>query len=314
MPASPPEKCRLAYTTPLGRLYVGKAEAALASTAVRRAKGRVQLVFTSPPFPLSREKAYGNLRGNPYTDWLAGFARPLAELLTPNGSIVLEVGNGWEPGRPTQSTAGLKALLAFQEAAGLHLCQEFICYNPARLPTPIEWVGIRRVRVKDAFTRVWWLSPNPDPKADNRRVLTEYSDSMRRLLRRGTYQGGRRPSEHKISKTAFLTNHGGAIPSNVLVPPSEDDLTAVLPIPNTRSKDPYPKQCKARGLAVHPCRMPPALVRFFVEFLTDPGDLVLDPFAGSNTTGRVAEDLGREWLAIEASGDYAEASEVRFAA
>ena len=315
MPA-PPEKCRLAYTTPLGRLYVGKAEAALASPAVRRARGRVQLVFTSPPFPLSREKAYGNLRGSQYGDWLAAFAQPLAELLTPNGSIVLEVGNGWEPGKPTQSTAGLKALLAFQEAAGLHLCQEFICYNPARLPTPIEWVGIRRVRVKDAFTRVWWLSPNPDPKADNRRVLTEYSDSMRRLLRRGTYQGGRRPSEHKISKTAFLTDHGGAIPSNVLIPPADEvnDLTAVLPIPNTRSKDPFPKQCKARGLPVHPCRMPPALVRFFVEFLTDPGDLVLDPFAGSNTTGRVAEDLGREWLAVEASDDYAAASAVRFAA
>jgi DNA modification methylase len=58
--------------------------------------------------------------------------------------------------------------------------------------------------------------------------------------------------------------------------------------------------------------MPEALVRFFVEFLTDPGDLVLDPFAGSNTTGAVAERLGRKWVGIEADPGYAEASRVRF--
>ena len=113
--------------------------------------------FTSPPFPLLRKKKYGNLCGDEYARWLASFAIPLTKLLTPDGSIVLELGNGWNPGTPTVSTAGIKALLAFQEAAGLHLCQEFVCFNPARLPTPAEWVTIKRTRVKDAFTRVWWL-------------------------------------------------------------------------------------------------------------------------------------------------------------
>src|SRR5256885_14020805 len=101
---------------------------------------------------------------------------------------------GGTPGPRMMSPASLKALLAFQEAANLHLCQEFICFNPARLPTPAEWVTVRRVRVKDAFTRVWWMSPTANPKADNRQVLTEYSDSMLKLLRRGTYNGGSRPS------------------------------------------------------------------------------------------------------------------------
>lgn len=314
MASRPAPKCRLAYTSPLGRLYVGRAEDVLTSTALLRSRGRVQLVFTSPPFPLCREKAYGNLRGTAFADWLAGFARPLAEYLTPDGSIVLEIGNGWEPGQPVQSTAGLRALLAFQEAAGLHLCQEFICYNPARLPTPAEWVTVRRVRVKDAFTRVWWLSPTPHPKADNRRVLTDYSASMRKLLEKGTYTGGRRPSEHHIGERSFLTDNGGAIPPNVLIPPADDDGLAVLPIANTRSNDPFAARCKAQGLPVHPARMPPALVKFFIEFLTDPGDLVFDPFAGSNTTGVVAEELGREWLAVEANPEYAAASEVRFTA
>jgi len=305
----------IAYRTPRGRLLVGKAEEVLASAALDPWRGRVQLVFTSPPFPLLRKKKYGNLSGDAFAQWLAGFAQPLAGLLAPRGSIVIELGNGWNPGMPTVSTVGIKALLAFQEAANLHLCQEFICYNPARLPTPAEWVAVRRTRVKDAFTRVWWLSPNPDPKADNRRVLTEYSESMRKLLRRGTYTGGKRPSEHSIGASSFLTDNGGAIPPNVLVPPdAECEAQAVLPIANTASKSGYHEMCRQRNVPRHPASMPELLVEFFVRFLTDPSDVVFDPFSGSNTTGAVAERLGRDWVGIEADANYAEASKVRFAA
>ena len=313
---APRSRARTAYRTRLGRLFVGPAEDVLPSPALDPWRGRVQLVFTSPPFPLRRKKEYGNRTGDDYADWLAGFARHLTSLLTPDGSIVLEVGNGWNPGTPTVSTAGIRALLAFQEAGGLHLCQEFVCFNPARLPTPAEWVTIRRSRVKDAFTRVWWLAPSPHPKADNRRVLTEYSPSMRRLLKRGTFNSGRRPSQHQISDRSFLSDNGGAIPPNVLVPGEDEtappDPFTVLPIPNTASRDPYHRACRERGVPRHPAVMPEALVRFFVEFLTDAGDVVLDPFAGSNTTGAVAERLGREWVGIEADPGYAEASRVRF--
>ncbi len=306
----------VAYDTPHGKLFIGKAEDVLAGSTLDPYRGRVQLVFTSPPFPLLRKKKYGNLSGDAYASWLAGLAEPLSKLLAPRGSIVIELGNGWNPGSPTVSTVGIKSLLAFQEAANLHLCQEFICYNPARLPTPAEWVAVRRTRVKDAFTRVWWLSPNPDPKADNRRVLTAYSDAMRKLLKKGTYTGGKRPSEHAIGTGSFLTDNGGAIPPNVLVPPASDEYEpqAVLPIANTASMNGYHQLCRERGLARHPALMPELLVEFFVKFLTDEKDLVLDPFAGSNTTGSVAERLGREWVGIEADEIYAENSKIRFAA
>jgi hypothetical protein len=307
----------LAYRTAAGSLFVGRTEDVLHSPALDPWRGRVQLVFTSPPFPLVRKKKYGNLAGDEFARWLAGFATGFTEFLTPDGSIVLELGNGWNPGTPTVSTAGIKALLAFQEAAGLHLCQEFICFNPARLPTPAEWVTVRRTRVKDAFTRVWWLSPTPTPKADNRRVLTEYSESMRKLLKRGTYSGGRRPSEHHVGHQSFLTDNGGAIPANVLVPPGSDRFVepqAVLPIANTASRGAYHDACRAAGLERHPAAMPELLVEFFVKFLTDPGEVVFDPFAGSNTTGSVAERLGRSWLGVEANPDYARASRVRFPA
>lgn len=304
----------LAYQTPQGRMFQGLTEDVLRHAKFAPWKGKVQLLFTSPPFPLQREKKYGNLTGESYSDWLAAYAESFAECLTPDGSIVVEVGNGWNPGTPTMSTTSLKALLAFQEAAGLHLCQEFICFNPARLPTPAEWVTVRRVRVKDAFTRVWWMSPTPYPKADNRQVLTEYSDSMRKLLRRGTYNGGRRPSQHHVGDRSFLVNNGGAIPPNVLIPPDSNDVPLeVLSIPNTSSRGQYRQLCKDQGLTLHPAVMPELLVEFFVKFLTDVNDVVLDPFAGSNTTGAVAERLDRRWLAIEANPAYVESSRMRFA-
>jgi len=295
-------------------MFAGRAEEALTQRALRPWRGKVQLLFTSPPFPLQREKKYGNLQGEAFAGWLAGFAKLFADFIAPNGSIVIELGNGWNPGLPTMSTASLKAFLAFQEAAGLHLCQEFICYNPARLPTPAEWVTVRRIRVKDSFTRVWWLSSTPFPKADNRRVLTDYSDSMRKLLQRGSYNGGKRPSEHHISTKAFLTNNGGAIVPNVLVPPQDDlfEPLNVLPIANTSSRDHYRRMCRDLNVKGHPAVMPDALVAFFIQFLTDPGDVVLDPFGGSNTTGAMAEKLGRRWLAIEANPEYARLSRIRF--
>ncbi len=304
------------YSTKLGRMYAGPSEDILANPALTRFKGKVQLVFTSPPFPLKRRKRYGNLQGEQYVSWLANFAPMLRQYLAPNGSIVIELGNAWEPGSPTMSTFPMKALLSFLESANLYLCQEFICFNPARLPSPAQWVTVERERVKDAFTRVWWMSPWRRPKASNREVLVPYSRSMRDLLRRGTYNSGFRPSEHHIGTSSFLTDNGGAIPSNVLITPFSDDmlpdLLELIPVSNTRARDPYLEFCKQHGLRPHPARMPEKLVEFFVRFLTEENDIVMDPFAGSNVTGFVAEGLRRRWISIELALEYVKASRSRF--
>jgi len=302
------------YSTDLGSMYCGFCEDALASDRWSQYRGKVQLILTSPPFPLNRKKRYGNLTGQRYLRWLKGLAPIFSDYLTEDGSIAIEIGNAWEKGRPTMSTLPIEALLAFKEAAHLYLCQEFICYNPARLPTPAQWVTVERIRVKDAFTRVWWMSRTDRPKADNRRVLTKYSESMRDLLKRGTYNSGERPSEHNIGKSSFLKDNGGSIPPDLLVPTPqliEDELTEVLPVSNTRTNDPYQIYCRQQSIAPHPARMPEPIAEFFIRFLTDEGDLVMDPFAGSNTTGAVAERLKRKWLSVEADMDYASASEVR---
>lgn len=278
----------------------GKSEEVLRNGSLSRFEGKINLIFTSPPFPLNRKKRYGNETGESYIGWLCAFGPLFKKMLAPDGSIVIEMGNSWESGAPVMSTLALRALLDFQTSNDLYLCQEFIWHNPAKLPSPAQWVNVERIRVKDSFTKLWWLSPNERPRADNQRVLQAYSKSMQDLLRKGSYNAGKRPSEHNIGPTSFLRNNGGAIPSNVLT------------CANTVAADNYQVYCKDHKLQPHPARMPSALAKFFIEFLTLPGDIVLDPFGGSNTTGSAAEDLQRFWLSIEASEEYIMGSRGRF--
>lgn len=291
---------RAAYVTSLGQSLLGRAEEVLDPRTHADLDNSVDLILTSPPFPLNRKKRYGNEQGESYVRWLAGFAPLFKRVLKPTGSIVLELGNAWEPGRPVMSTLALKALLAFLERGELTLCQQFVWHNPARLPSPAQWVNVERIRVKDAFTHLWWMAQTDRPHADNRQVLTEYSDSMRRLLKRRKYNTGKRPSEHHIGATSFLTNNAGAIPSNV------------ISLANTQSNSQYLRYCREGDLQPHPARMPTGLAEFFIKFLTTPGMLVVDPFAGSNTTGAAAEQLERRWLAIEPNESYLEGSRGRF--
>jgi len=289
-------------TSRLGRLYFGKCEEVLTRSPLTRYKGKVQLIFTSPPFPLNRKKKYGNEQGEAFVKWLSDFAPLFASYLKPRGSIVMEMGNAWEPGRPIQSILALQSLMGFlqNKTAGLRLCQEFIYYNPARLPAPAEWVTVQRIRVKDSFTRLWWMSTSDFPKANNKRVLQPYSDAMKKLLEKRSYNAGKRPSEYSIGAESFFTNNGGSIPPNV------------LQHSNTLAFDPYLDHCRKNNIKPHPARMPLQVPEFFINFLTTEDDLVLDPFGGSNTTGAVAERLKRRWISIEAQDEYARASAARF--
>jgi hypothetical protein len=306
------------YSTKLGDYYLGDSQKLLASELKKKLKGRVQLIFTSPPFPLNNKKSYGNFEGEVYKDWFTGLAVTFADLLTDDGSIVIEMGNAWMPERPIQSLLHLESLIGFvnHPEAGLRLCQQFICYNPSRLPSPAEWVTIQRIRVTDSYTHIWWMSKTDFPKADNSRVLRPYSKSMKALLQRQTYNAGKRPSEHIISEEGFLIDNGGSITPNLFeLEPMDSDREVRLPnafsLSNTNSSDYYITRCNELGITPHPARMPPGLASFFIQFLTEPGDLILDPFAGSNTTGYIAEILKRKWISIEIKKDYAEQAKIR---
>ena len=301
------------YRTRNGAMYCADAAKLLTSRQFRKAyNGKVQLVFTSPPFPLHDQKKYGNLNGSAYIEWLADFAIPFRDLLTSDGSIILEIGNSWKPQKPVMSTVVIEALLRFLKEGGFHLCQEFVWYNPAKLPSPAQWVSVERIRVKDAFTRIWWMSPNERPKADNRRILREYSNSMKRLISTGRYNSGVRPSAHRVGQKSFIRDNGGAIPPSVINGEQAGSLSNFLKAANTRSRDPYQSFCRDNGVSLHPARMPTELAEFFIKFLAEPNDIVCDPFAGSNTTGDAAERLGRRWVSCEAVWKFATTSVSRF--
>lgn len=282
------------YRTDLGAAIVGDSLDLLRGLPDRSIKA----VVTSPPYALHFKKEYGNVEKDLYVEWFLQYAFEIKRVLREDGSFILNIGGSYNRSTPTRSLYHYKLLISLCDQLGFHLAQECFWYNPAKLPTPAEWVNVRRCRIKDSVEFVWWLSPTPWPDADNRRVLAPYSDDMQRLLVKG-YKAKKRPSGHNITGK-FANDRGGSIPSNV------------LSYGNNESNSEYMKTCKALGLKVHPARFPSTLPEFFLKFLTRPGDIVLDPFAGSNTTGRVAEGLGRRWLAFEIDRSYLVASAVRF--
>ncbi|MBM4038154.1 MAG: site-specific DNA-methyltransferase [Planctomycetes bacterium] len=285
------------YTTELGAAYLGDAREILSAPEL---EGQVDLIMTSPPFALLRKKDYGNVDARDYIAWFLEFGRLFHRLLKPKGSVVIDIGGSWVPGQPVRSLYHYELLIELCKIPGykFHLAQEFFWFNPSKLPTPAEWVTVRRERVKDAVDCVWWLCKDPHPKACNRKVLQPYSESMKQLLRNG-YKPMLRPSGHDIS-SKFLRDNKGAIPPNL------------LQIANTESNSRYLRACRQAGLKPHPARYPAMLPEFFIKMLTDEGDLVVDPLAGSNVTGEVCERLRRRWIAVDMVKEYLDGSKFRF--
>jgi site-specific DNA-methyltransferase (cytosine-N4-specific) len=288
---------RPAYSTRLGAAYCGDSLELLP----RLPDESVNLLITSPPFALLREKEYGNHAQADYVDWLIQFARAAMPKLKEDGSFVIDLGGAYERGSPTRSLYNFRVLLRLCDEVGFILAEDFYWFNPSKLPSPIEWVNKRKLRAKDSVNTVWWLSRTPWPKADVSKVLTGYSPRMKKLLQDPSafYKPKERPSGHDIGE-GFGRDNGGAIPANL------------LQIPNSESNGAYLAACKTLGIKAHPARFPAKLPEFFIRLLTQRGDLVLDIFAGSNTTGMVAENEGRRWLSFEQRIDYLAASALRF--
>lgn len=293
------------YQTDFGAAYLADSLAMMKAIP----NGSVNAVITSPPYALHFKKEYGNVHKDDYVAWFLPFAQQIKRILTDDGSFVLNIGGSYNKGTPTRSIYHFKLMIALVEELNFHLAQELFWYNPAKMPMPAEWVTVRRIRVKDSVEYVWWFSKTPFPKANNRNVLTPYSQDMIRLKKRGVRETVR-PSGHNIKSSFTATDAGGAIPGNVV----EQALFAedMLKFGNNAANDQYTMRCKEAGIKIHPARFPAALPEFFVKLLTDECDVILDPFGGSNTLGMVAESLNRRWIIGEAKEEYLEASKFRF--
>jgi len=283
------------HRTKLGKIYLGDSLCVLEQ---HLAPESVDLIMTSPPFGLVRKKDYGNVDADKYVEWFKPFGDLFHRLLKPTGSLVIDMGGSWNPGVPTRSLYHYELLVALCNECGFHLAEEFFWWNPSKLPTPAEWVTVRRIRVKDAVNFIWWLSRSPWPKASNRRVLTPYSSAMKDLLKNG-YKAKLRPSGHDISEK-FSIDNKAAIPPNLIA------------LANTESNSSYLRYCKEQGITPHPARFPSEIPEYFIRMLTDPGDIVVDPFAGSCVTGEVAERLKRNWICVDAVEEYLKGGIARF--
>jgi DNA modification methylase len=283
------------HETARGRILVGDS---LGMFRDEIEPGAVDLIMTSPPFGLVRKKDYGNADAHDYLEWFRPFAAAFYKALKPQGSLVIDIGGAWISGQPTRSLYHYELLIMLCKEFGFHLAQEFFWWNPARLPTPAEWVTVRRIRVKDAVNCIWWLSPTPWPKASNRRVLQPYSDSMKTLLAKG-YKPMLRPSGHDISD-CFGTDNGAAIPPNL------------ISLAHTESNSDYIRYCRDKGIIPHPARFPTEIPEFFIRMLTEVGDLVVDPFCGSCATGEAAERTRREWICCDLVEGYLKGALGRF--
>ncbi len=289
------------YTTTWGSSYLGDARNLLEQIEDEK----IDLIITSPPFALTQQKRYGqkfDFVDTDYGEWFEPFAKHLHRILKPRGSLVIHVGGSWKQRAPIKSLYNFKLLLSLCNDVGFTFAQDFYWFNSAKLPSPAQWVAVRRIRAKDAVDPVWWLCKDKRgrTKANNKNVQWQYSEAMLSLLRRATYNFGPRPSGYRISSRGFLVDNGGAISPNL------------LPYPNTESNGSYLKACRKYGLEVNPARFPVQIPEFFIRLLTRRSNIVLDPFAGSNTTGYAAEKLHRRWISFEIYEEYVKGSSYRF--
>ena len=305
---------RVAYARPGGEAWRGDSRSLLK----RIPDDSIDLVFTSPPYALIRKKQYGNESARTYVRWFRPFAKQIHRILKPQGSFVLNLGGAWSPGLPTKSLYQYELLLELcnpsqrrKNPPKFHLAQDFYWFNPAKIPNPIQWVNVDRVRVKDAVEPIWWLAKSPNPKASNRAVLAPYSQHMQRLISTNRYNRGSRPSGWVVSDK-WGRDNGGAIPPNLLTSDGLDTLFNVLIQSNTSSNDPLRRTLRANGHQPHPAMFPTALPDFFIRLTTDESDTVVDPFCGSNATGFVADQLGRQWVSIDIDSQFLDASRERW--
>jgi len=259
----------------------------------------VDLLLVSPPYPILRPREYGAIDERTWLDTMLRLCERWRALLTPTGSMVLNVGTTWRSGMPAVSTYIHRFVVDMHDELGLHLCQDLYWYSPSKLPTPLEWLGVRRVRLKSSVEQLLWFSADPaNTKADNRRVLVPYSPSGRRSMREE--RDGKRPSGISFGPNSFARDNGGSIAPNLVI------------AANAASNDAYHRALRAASEKAHPATMPMAVAEFAIAFLTERDDLVYDPMAGSLTTAKAAEKLERRWIASERSLTYLRGGARRF--
>lgn len=277
----------LAYSTRLGVAIWGNNVGVFS-----RLDEPIHLCVTSPPYPLRTERRYGNVAEHQWVDFITQSLEPIVKHLAAGGSIVLNVSNDiFESKKPSRSLYLERMVLALHDRLGLSLMDRWPWVNLSKPPGPTHWACVNRQQLCVAWEPVYWFTNDPDKvRSDNRRVLEPHTDRHRRLLEKGgdtriTHYGD---GAHRLRGNGFSSSTPGRIPKNVIIKGSRcsDSLAART-------------AAKRLGLPPHSAMFPTALAEFAIQFLTQEGDLVVDPFGGMNKTGLAAERNHRRWITTE---------------
>lgn len=266
----------------------------------------IHLCLTSPPYPLRSPRAYGNPTEAEYVDFLCRAMEPIVRSLVPGGSICLNLSNDiFEAGSPARSLYLERLTIAMADRLGMHLMDRLVWENPNKLPGPIQWASLRRFQLNAGYEPVLWFCNDPmKALSNNQRVLLPHTPAQQRLIARGGETRNRRHGDgaYTLRPGSFGNPTAGRIPRNVL------RFSHVC-----KDQQAYKAYCKEVGLPANQAPMPLSLAKFLIQFLTVPGQLVVDLFAGSFTTAKAAEVLGRRWFACEQMLEYVLGSRFRFA-
>lgn len=288
------------FSTDLGIAILGSCDSVFAAI-----DSPIHLAVTSPPYPLSKPRAYGNVTESMYVDWVCKMLEPIVKNLVRGGSICLNVSNDiFTPGTPARSLYRERLILALHDRLGLFKMDELIWENRSKAPGPIRWASIERTQLNVVWEPVYWLTNDPTcVRSNNHRVLQEHTQKHLDFIKAGGEQRDASFSDgaYGLKPGRFSNETPGRIPRNIL---SYGHRCA--------AQTAYKKAAREQGLPVHGAPMPLKLAKFLIEFLTVPGELVVDPFSGSFTTADAAERLGRRWLATDCMVEYVLGSASRF--
>lgn len=259
----------------------------------------------SPPYPLRKPRAYGNPPEHAYVDFICNAMEPIVKHLMPGGSIVINVSQDiFESGLPSRSLYLERMVLALHDRLGLHLMDRIPWVNLSKAPGPVQYASKTRQQLNVGYEPIYWFTNSPkECFSDNRRILEEHSPRHKKLIAAG---GERRDASfsdgaYRLREGSFGNPTEGKIPKNVF---------------QIGHRCAEAQQCnryaQANGIEAHGAPMPLALADKLVRFLTEPGQLVTDIFAGRLTTGKAAEMNGRRWICTEVIGDHLASGASRF--
>ena len=292
----------LAYATDLGVAIWGSCLNVFGGSL---AGETISLCLTSPPYPLSSPRAYGNPSAAEYIDFICGAIEPITKHHKTGGSIALNISNDIFLSRsPARNSYLERLVIAFEDRLGLSIMDRLVWENPNKPPGPIAYASKTRQHLNVGYEMIYWFSNDPHAcTSDNRRVLLPHSDQHQKLIARGgeSRQAVYGDGAYRIYPGSFSNPTPGKIPRNIL------NISG-----NCASQRSYKKHALELGLQAHGAPYPLALASFLVQFLTQEGELVVDPFGGSLTTALAAEKNNRRWMASEIVYDYIRGSAGRF--